>query len=118
MWRSKVGLLNQTGFLNGSRLVEQYMEGLHIKQHANKYTRACSGGTNRKLSYAMAMLGNPKIVLLDEPRKEEFICWQCTFWLNKTFDPQAKQKFEGVGWLTGLFWPVTPKNSLIIKDLW
>ena len=43
------------------------MEGLHIKQHANKYTKECSGGTNRKLSYAMAMLGNPKIVLLDEP---------------------------------------------------
>ena len=50
-----------------SRLVDQYMEGLHIKQHANKYTKECSGGTNRKLSYAMAMLGNPKIVLLDEP---------------------------------------------------
>ena len=49
------------------RLVDQYMEGLHIKQHANKYTKECSGGTNRKLSYAMAMLGNPKIVLLDEP---------------------------------------------------
>ncbi len=43
------------------------MEGLHIKEHANKYTRDCSGGTNRKLSYAMAMLGSPKIVLLDEP---------------------------------------------------
>ena len=43
------------------------MEGLHIKQHAKKYTKECSGGTNRKLSYAMAMLGNPKIVLLDEP---------------------------------------------------
>ena len=43
------------------------MEGLHIKEHANKYTKDCSGGTNRKLSYAMAMLGNPKIVLLDEP---------------------------------------------------
>ena len=49
------------------RLADQYMEGLHIKEHANKYTKACSGGTNRKLSYAMAMLGSPKIVLLDEP---------------------------------------------------
>lgn len=27
----------------------------------------CSGGTKRKLSFAMAMVGNPKIVLLDEP---------------------------------------------------
>jgi ATP-binding cassette subfamily A (ABC1) protein 5 len=26
-----------------------------------------TGGTRRKLSYAMAMLGAPKVVLLDEP---------------------------------------------------
>ena len=86
MWISKVGFLNQTGLPNGSRLVDQYMEGLQIKQHANKYTRACSGGTNRKLSYAMAMLGNPKIVLLDEPRKGDFISfsWQFSFfWQNE-----------------------------------
>ncbi len=43
------------------------MEGLRIREHANKFAKDCSGGTKRKLSYAMAMLGNPKIVLLDEP---------------------------------------------------
>ena len=47
-----------------SELVERYMTGLRINEHAKKYAKDCSGGTKRKLSYAMAMLGNPKIVLL------------------------------------------------------
>ena len=41
--------------------------GLRIEEHADKYAKDCSGGTKRKLSYAMSMLGAPKIVLLDEP---------------------------------------------------
>lgn len=43
------------------------MRGLRIEEHAKKYAENCSGGTKRKLSYGMAMLGDPKIVLLDEP---------------------------------------------------
>jgi len=48
-------------------LIDGYMTGLRITEHAKKYTKDCSGGTKRKLSYAMAMLGDPRIVLLDEP---------------------------------------------------
>jgi ATP-binding cassette subfamily A (ABC1) protein 5 len=48
-------------------LVNSYLVGLRIKEHADKYAKDCSGGTKRKLSYAMSMLGAPKIVLLDEP---------------------------------------------------
>ena len=36
-------------------------------EHAGTFAKDCSGGTKRKLSYAMSMLGNPRIVLLDEP---------------------------------------------------
>lgn len=43
------------------------MTGLQIHEHANKQTQECSGGTRRKLSYAMAMIGGPKVVLMDEP---------------------------------------------------
>ncbi|XP_058834897.1 cholesterol transporter ABCA5-like [Topomyia yanbarensis] len=50
-----------------NRLVTTYLTGLHINEHANKQTQHCSGGTRRKLSYAMAMVGAPKVVLLDEP---------------------------------------------------
>ncbi len=49
------------------RLAKQYMKGLRIEEHAKKFAKDCSGGTKRKLSYAMSMLGNPRIVLLDEP---------------------------------------------------
>ncbi|XP_023324416.1 ATP-binding cassette sub-family A member 9 [Eurytemora carolleeae] len=50
-----------------NNLVQRYMDGLRITEHRKKLSKNCSGGTKRKLSYAMAMLGNPKIVLLDEP---------------------------------------------------
>jgi len=50
-----------------SSLTQKIMEGLRIEEHADKYTHDCSGGTKRKLSYGMAMLGDPKVVLLDEP---------------------------------------------------
>ena len=45
-------------------LVTTFLTGLRITEHADKYAKDCSGGTKRKLSYAMAMLGDPRIVLL------------------------------------------------------
>lgn len=49
------------------RIVDHYLTGLQIHEHADKETQECSGGTRRKLSFAMAMIGGPKVVLLDEP---------------------------------------------------
>nr|CAH7743826.1 unnamed protein product [Callosobruchus chinensis] len=49
------------------KLVNMYLSGLQIQEHADKRASQCSGGTRRKLSFAMAMVGNPKVVLLDEP---------------------------------------------------
>lgn len=53
------------------------MKGLRIEEHANKLSENCSGGTKRKLSYGMAMLGDPTVVLLDEP--------------SSGMDPQSKR---------------------------
>ncbi len=53
------------------------MKGLRIEEHADKKAEGCSGGTKRKLSYGMAMLGDPKIVLMDEP--------------SSGMDPQSKR---------------------------
>ncbi|KAJ3650608.1 hypothetical protein Zmor_016696 [Zophobas morio] len=49
------------------KIVNLYLSGLQIHEHADKQAQQCSGGTRRKLSFAMAMVGNPKVVLLDEP---------------------------------------------------
>lgn len=50
-----------------TRLSDAFLAGLQMKEHANKPASACSGGTRRKLSFAMAMVGNPAVVLMDEP---------------------------------------------------
>ncbi|KAK7506564.1 hypothetical protein BaRGS_00002039, partial [Batillaria attramentaria] len=47
--------------------LEFFVEHLRLQEHRKKNSKKLSGGTKRKLSYAMAMLGNPKVVLLDEP---------------------------------------------------
>ncbi|XP_032674925.1 ATP-binding cassette sub-family A member 5-like isoform X2 [Odontomachus brunneus] len=49
------------------RIVDLYLSGLQIQEHADKQTQECSGGTKRKLSFALAMIGGPKVVLMDEP---------------------------------------------------
>ncbi|XP_042143725.1 cholesterol transporter ABCA5 [Ixodes scapularis] len=43
------------------------MEKLNIQEHAAKRAKQLSGGTKRKLSYAISMLCKPRVVLLDEP---------------------------------------------------
>ncbi|XP_073948704.1 LOW QUALITY PROTEIN: cholesterol transporter ABCA5-like [Choristoneura fumiferana] len=49
------------------KIVDAYLSGLQIMEHANKNAEECSGGTRRKLSFALAMVGGPRVVLLDEP---------------------------------------------------
>ncbi|XP_050668382.1 cholesterol transporter ABCA5-like [Leptidea sinapis] len=49
------------------RIVDAYLNGLQIMEHASKNADECSGGTRRKLSFALAMVGCPRVVLLDEP---------------------------------------------------
>ncbi|XP_047474330.1 phospholipid-transporting ATPase ABCA3-like [Penaeus chinensis] len=48
-------------------LVDMYLKGLEIEEHRDKQSKDCSGGTKRKLSYIISMLGQPKVVLMDEP---------------------------------------------------
>lgn len=42
-------------------------EAFGFQKHLDKLVRAYSGGNKRKLSAAVALIGNPSIVLLDEP---------------------------------------------------
>ena len=48
-------------------VVDWAIAHMHLRPYANQMTRSYSGGNKRKLSAAIAMLGNPQVVLLDEP---------------------------------------------------
>jgi ATP-binding cassette subfamily A (ABC1) protein 3 len=48
-------------------VVEKAIEELNLMEHRNKPAGTLSGGNKRKLSVGMAIVGNPPIILLDEP---------------------------------------------------
>lgn len=48
-------------------VVEKAIRELNLKDHRHKMAGTLSGGNKRKLSVAMAIIGNPPIILLDEP---------------------------------------------------
>lgn len=47
--------------------VEKAIQDLNLQDHRKKPSGTLSGGNKRKLSVAMAIIGNPPIILLDEP---------------------------------------------------
>tara|TARA_X000000368_G_scaffold153220_1_gene120801 strand:- start:207 stop:902 length:696 start_codon:yes stop_codon:yes gene_type:complete len=50
--------------------VKKIIEKLNIKNIANTSTKYISGGERQKLAIGMAIIGNPKIIFLDEPTSQ------------------------------------------------
>jgi ABC-type multidrug transport system ATPase subunit len=48
-------------------LVEKHIKEMNLTDHRKKLAGSLSGGNKRKLSVAMCVIGNPPIILLDEP---------------------------------------------------
>jgi len=47
--------------------ITRKMQELDLTEYVDRLSGTLSGGNKRKLSVAMAMIGNPRIVFLDEP---------------------------------------------------
>ena len=52
---------------NVNTIIDYLMKSLKITEHADKPCKNISGGTKRKLCFAISLLGQPEIVLMDEP---------------------------------------------------
>ncbi|XP_027499661.1 ATP-binding cassette sub-family A member 13 [Corapipo altera] len=62
------------------KVAEDLVNRLHLNAHADKLVRTYSAGTKRKLSTAVALVGKPQILLLDEPSSGMDPCSKRHLW--------------------------------------
>ncbi|XP_020567686.1 ATP-binding cassette sub-family A member 5 isoform X1 [Oryzias latipes] len=59
-------------------IIKRVAKALELDDHLHKQAKSLSAGVKRKLCFALSMIGNPQIVLLDEP--------------SAGMDPKSKQR--------------------------
>jgi ABC-type multidrug transport system ATPase subunit len=64
------GRLRGQSEVDAKRQTHQLIEELGIGDYAKRYVHKLSGGILRLANFAMALMGSPKIVILDEPTNE------------------------------------------------
>ncbi|KAM9387437.1 ATP-binding cassette sub-family A member 13 [Phaethornis superciliosus] len=62
------------------KVAEDLVNRLHLSAHADKLVKTYSAGTKRKLSTALALVGKPQILLLDEPSSGMDPCSKRYLW--------------------------------------
>jgi ABC-type multidrug transport system ATPase subunit len=77
-------------------LCSTLIDCIGLKPHAHKMSMTYSGGNKRKLSVAIALLGNPDLVFLDEP--------------STGMDPSSLTDVYSVVWM----WTRSGKNRSIV----
>jgi len=58
------------GITNSSKrkdMVEKMLEGVGLYEARNRYANNLSGGMKRRLGIAQALIGDPKVIIVDEP---------------------------------------------------
>uniref|UniRef100_A0A8V0X811 ATP binding cassette subfamily A member 13 n=1 Tax=Gallus gallus TaxID=9031 RepID=A0A8V0X811_CHICK len=65
---------------NICKVAEDLVNRLQLNAHADKLVRTYSAGTKRKLSAALALVGKPQILLLDEPSSGMDPCSKRYLW--------------------------------------
>lgn len=74
--KEHLSFFGKTKGLFGSQLccaIEETLTEVGLSEKADVLSEALSGGMKRKLCLAMALIGNPKFILLDEPVCNVFV---------------------------------------------
>lgn len=67
-------------FSTNSKSVESVLDNVNLRTVRNKYCDSLSGGQQRRVQFATAIINNPKVLILDEPTVGMDVVSKKAFW--------------------------------------
>jgi len=67
-------------FSTNSKSVESVLDSVNLRTVSNKYCVSLSGGQQRRVQFATAIINNPKVLILDEPTVGMDVVSKKAFW--------------------------------------
>lgn len=67
-------------FSTNSKSVESILDSVNLRTVRNKYCDSLSGGQQRRVQFATAIINNPKVLILDEPTVGMDVVSKKAFW--------------------------------------